>query len=106
MAVSLSNAVLPPACRWKILEPTLIALTFDDLIVQKLPATPLNPEQSFVAWNAFVSRGVWSREEATDAENPRAASKTPPAASARTLVGKPVRPAIEASFARGRSVTD
>jgi len=32
----------------------LSALTFDDLTVQKAPTRPVNPEQSFVAWNALV----------------------------------------------------
>jgi hypothetical protein len=79
-------------------------LTFEDLIVQKLPATPLFPEQSFVAWNAFVTRFERSCDEAGDAEKARAASEKTAAATARMPAGDLIRPTIGASFARGASV--
>ena len=65
----------------------------------------MNPEQSFVAWNAFVTRGAWFWEDAADTKNPSAASNATPVASQK-LFCNPLRPAIEASFARRTGVTD
>jgi hypothetical protein len=72
-------------------------LTFEDLIVQYAPTSPVNPEQSFVAWNAFVTRGAWLWEDAAVTENPSAASNATAVASPRTLFGNPLRPVIERS---------
>ncbi len=64
----------------------------------------MNPEQSFVAWNAFVVPDERFCEEAADAEQARAASEKTAAARTRMLAGNPDRPTIVPSLAREPSV--
>jgi hypothetical protein len=59
--------------------------------------SPVNPEQSFVAWNACVPRSACFVEDSADAEKASTTSKPAPARRPRKRFGNPIRLAMEAS---------
>src|SRR4029077_13329750 len=53
---SVSDDGAPAAFAYTTLEPTPICFTFEDVIVQNEPASPVYSEHSFVTWRAPLRR--------------------------------------------------